>query len=65
MANHTDRWYFSKEKIQNSPSIKDGIELSKELGYRQQCANLMQDIGQRLQVYIEFYINILFTLELQ
>lgn len=58
MANHTDRWYFSKEKIQNSPSVKDGIECSKELGYRQQCANLVQDIGQRLQVYIEFYLNI-------
>ena len=60
MANQTDRWYFSKEKIKLSPSIKDGIEHSKELGYRQQCANLVQDIGQRLQVYITliFILNI-------
>jgi len=56
MANHSDRWYFSKEQIKSSPSVKDGIEHSKELGYRQQCANLVQDIGQRLQVYI----NLLF-----
>uniref|UniRef100_A0A7M5VB47 Cyclin-like domain-containing protein n=1 Tax=Clytia hemisphaerica TaxID=252671 RepID=A0A7M5VB47_9CNID len=50
MANLSDRWYFSKEKIKSSPSVKDGIEHSKELGYRQQCANYVQDIGQRLQV---------------
>ncbi|XP_057294230.1 cyclin-T1-like [Hydractinia symbiolongicarpus] len=50
MANNSDHWYFSKEKIRNSPSVKDGIDYAKELGYRQQCANLIQDIGQRLQV---------------
>ena len=50
MAIHADNWYFSKEKIRNSPSVKDGIEYSNELGYRRQCANLIQDIGQRLAV---------------
>ena len=54
MANHSENWYFSKEIIRNSPSVKDGIEHAKELGYRQQCANLVQDIGQRLQVYMTF-----------
>merc|ERR1712183_847366 len=48
--NNSDRWYFSKEKIKNAPSVLDGIEHAKELGYRQQCANLIQDIGQRIQV---------------
>lgn len=55
MANNSDHWYFSKEKIRNSPSVKDGIDYAKELGYRQQCANLIQDIGQRLQVYKTLY----------
>jgi len=50
MANHSEHWYFTKEQIRNSPSVRDGIEHAKELGYRQQCANLIQDIGQRLQV---------------
>ncbi|XP_002156574.2 cyclin-T1 isoform X1 [Hydra vulgaris] len=50
MANQTDRWYFTKEDLRNTPSVRDGIEFAKELGYRQQCANLVQDIGQRLQV---------------
>lgn len=48
--NNPERWYFSKDQIRNSPSVKDDIEHAKELGYRQQCANLIQDIGQRLQV---------------
>ena len=47
MANQTDRWYFTKEDLRNTPSVRDGIEFAKELGYRQQCANLVQDIGQR------------------
>ena len=54
MANNSERWYFTKEKIRNSPSVQDGIDQAKELGYRQQCANLIQDIGQRLPVYITF-----------
>lgn len=57
-----ERWYFSKEQIRNSPSVKDGIEHAKELGYRQQCANLIQDIGQRLQVYISTYSLLLLAL---
>ena len=58
MANNSERWYFTKEKIRNSPSVQDGIDQTKELGYRQQCANLIQDIGQRLPVYITFIFTI-------
>ena len=50
-----DGWYFSRERIRNSPSVRDGgIDYAKELGYRQQCANFIQDIGQRLSVYVPF-----------
>lgn len=46
-----ERWYFTKEQLNNSPSRRCGIDAEKELSYRQQGANLIQDMGQRLQVY--------------
>ncbi|KAI1290156.1 Cyclin-T2 [Halotydeus destructor] len=46
----SDRWYFSKEVLENTPSRKCGMDAEKELSYRQQTANLIQDMGQRLQV---------------
>lgn len=45
-----ERWIFTKEQLLNTPSRKSGIENDKELIYRQQAANLIQDMGQRLQV---------------
>ena len=45
------RWMFTKEQILNTPSRKHGIDSDKELSYRQQAANLIQDMGQRLSVY--------------
>ena len=45
-----ERWYFTKEQIQNTPSRRCGIDAEKELSYRQQSANLIQDMGQRLQL---------------
>ena len=47
-----DRWYFSKEQLFDSPSRRCGIDAEKELSYRQQAANFIQDMGQRLQVYV-------------
>merc|ERR1712012_879253 len=45
------RWYFPEEKLQITPSVRTGqITLEKELSYRQQAANFIQDMGQRLQV---------------
>ena len=46
-----ERWFFSKEKLANTPSKKDGIDMRKELFYRQQAATLVQDMGQKLVVY--------------
>lgn len=45
-----DRWYFPKERLENTPSRRNGVDADKELTYRQQSANFIQDIGQRLQV---------------
>jgi len=45
------RWVFTKEQIASSPSRENGIDADKELSYRQQAAQLIQDMGQRLSVY--------------
>uniref|UniRef100_A0A2R9APG1 Cyclin T1 n=1 Tax=Pan paniscus TaxID=9597 RepID=A0A2R9APG1_PANPA len=44
------RWYFTREQLENSPSRRFGVDPDKELSYRQQAANLLQDMGQRLNV---------------
>ncbi|XP_070814230.1 cyclin-T2-like isoform X1 [Chaetodon trifascialis] len=44
------KWLFSRERLDNTPSRRCGIEADRELSYRQQAANLIQDIGQRLNV---------------
>ena len=45
-----NRWYFSDEDLKKSPSRKCGVSAEKEESYRQQAANFIQDMGQRLQV---------------
>ncbi|XP_018105471.1 cyclin-T1 isoform X2 [Xenopus laevis] len=44
------RWYFTREQLERSPSRRAGLDADKELSYRQQAANLLQDMGQRLNV---------------
>lgn len=46
-----EKWYFSKERLAATPSRSCGIDSDKELSYRQQAANFIQDMGQRLKVY--------------
>ncbi|XP_011689177.1 PREDICTED: cyclin-T isoform X2 [Wasmannia auropunctata] len=45
-----ERWYFTREQLANTPSRKCGVDGDKELSYRQQAANFIQDMGQRLVV---------------
>ncbi|XP_060530497.1 cyclin-T isoform X2 [Cylas formicarius] len=49
-AGNSEKWYFTKEQLENTPSRKCGFEAYKELQYRQQAANFIQDMGQRLKV---------------
>lgn len=44
-------WLFTREQLENTPSRRCGIEADRELSYRQQAANLIQDMGQKLNVY--------------
>ncbi|XP_075037058.1 cyclin-T2 isoform X2 [Mixophyes fleayi] len=46
----TSGWFFSREQLEDSPSRRFGLEADKELSYRQQAANLIQEMGQRLNV---------------
>ena len=57
MANNSDRWYFTKEQLEATPSRKCGYDSFKELSYRQQTANFIQDMGQRLKVY-PFHVSV-------
>ncbi|PWA29450.1 hypothetical protein CCH79_00017066 [Gambusia affinis] len=45
-----NKWYYTRQQIDNSPSRQAGLDPDKELSYRQQAANLLQDMGQRLNV---------------
>ena len=51
-ASNNNKWYFTRQQIENSPSRRAGLDCDKELSYRQQAANLLQDMGQRLNVYL-------------
>ncbi|TRY69092.1 hypothetical protein TCAL_09347 [Tigriopus californicus] len=49
-AHPASRWYFSAKQLEDTPSAQAGLAKEKELSYRQQAANFIQDMGQRLQV---------------
>ncbi|XP_051550587.1 cyclin-T2-like [Myxocyprinus asiaticus] len=46
----SSKWLFTQEQLENTPSRRCGVEPDRELSYRQQAANLIQDMGQRLNV---------------
>ncbi|XP_017276232.1 cyclin-T2a isoform X2 [Kryptolebias marmoratus] len=46
----SSKWYFTREQLESTPSRRCGVEPDRELSYRQQAANLIQDMGQRLNV---------------
>lgn len=50
MASSSNDWYFTKEQLESTPSKQCGVEPYKELSYRQQAANFIQDMGQKLKV---------------
>ncbi|KPP64974.1 hypothetical protein Z043_116637, partial [Scleropages formosus] len=41
---------FFFEMLESTPSRRCGVEPDRELSYRQQAANLIQDMGQRLNI---------------
>ena len=47
----SNRWILSQEQVKNTPSRQQGMDDITETHQRQHAANLVQEIGQRLQVY--------------
>ncbi|CAG5099979.1 Oidioi.mRNA.OKI2018_I69.XSR.g16785.t1.cds [Oikopleura dioica] len=45
-----ERWFFSKNEIEDTPSASDGIGHYDELRYRQHAANLIQECGKQLKL---------------
>lgn len=45
-----EKWYFTKEQLSDSPSRRCGIDPQQESKYRQQAADLIQNMGQALMV---------------
>ncbi|KAF7651535.1 hypothetical protein LDENG_00109630 [Lucifuga dentata] len=50
MNRGSSKWLFTREQLENTPSRRCGVEADRELSYRQHAANLIQDMGQRLNV---------------
>ncbi|KAG7501959.1 cyclin-T2 isoform X2 [Solea senegalensis] len=46
----SSKWFYTREQLESTPSRRCGVEPDRELSYRQQAANLIQDMGQRLNV---------------
>jgi cyclin T len=47
-----DLWYFTKEELHNSISVRDGIPLSTEIAYRKSACAFMQEAGMKLRIYL-------------
>ena len=56
LAKPKNRWYFTKEELMNSPSRAKGVDPEKELSYRQQAANMIQDMGHRLNLLVGVHV---------
>jgi cyclin K len=41
-------WYFEKEDLRNTPSLKDGIDSEKEARYRREGARFLMDCGNSM-----------------
>ncbi|KAF3534670.1 hypothetical protein DY000_02041253 [Brassica cretica] len=47
-----DRWYFSREEIDNnSPSRRDGIDLTEETRLRKAYCSFLKDLGSRFKLH--------------
>uniref|UniRef100_A0A3Q2VVN5 Cyclin T2a n=1 Tax=Haplochromis burtoni TaxID=8153 RepID=A0A3Q2VVN5_HAPBU len=56
----SSKWFFTREQLENTPSRRSGVDADRELSYRQQAANLIQDMGQRLNVLArDFSVGVL------
>uniref|UniRef100_A0A5S6QNI9 CYCLIN domain-containing protein n=1 Tax=Trichuris muris TaxID=70415 RepID=A0A5S6QNI9_TRIMR len=46
----SSRWLFTAERLSDSPSVRDGMAVAKELHCRQQAASHIQEMSQKLSL---------------
>ncbi|CDW53917.1 Cyclin N domain containing protein [Trichuris trichiura] len=46
----SSRWLFTAERLSDSPSVRDGMSVAKELHCRQQAASHIQEMSQKLSL---------------
>eukprot|EP00126_Sphaerothecum_destruens_P012714 Sdes_comp21773_c0_seq1m20346 len=50
MTETSNRWYFTKEQLDKTPSRREGIDANAENAYRVDGATIIQDIGMHLKL---------------
>jgi len=58
MAERREIWLFTNDQLANSPSRNCGIDPNTELSYRQHAACLISDMGQKLDLYAPFSVDL-------
>jgi len=46
----SSRWYFTKEELANSPSVKDQMDPQLETNYRRATCAFLQEAGMKLKL---------------
>lgn len=46
-----EKFYFTTEQLENTPSTKDGIFIDDEIKYRVKIATFLQALGEKLKTY--------------
>lgn len=47
-----DAWYFTKEELRHSPSVRDGYTAQQETKERRAVCAFMQETGKKLQLCV-------------
>jgi hypothetical protein len=50
-------WLFTKDQIDNSPSIKDGFKAQDEVIARQTTAFFIHDLGTKLKTFVSLHFS--------
>ena len=43
-------WYFGEEELQNTPSLRDGIDSKTEIKYRTESVKFIRDVGGKMEL---------------
>jgi hypothetical protein len=49
-------WYFEKDELLDTPSVRDGIDRDTEARYRREGVRFIQDCGNSLKLFVNFFV---------